>query len=481
MTRKSESSPREERFDIGFYLVSLVVCFVVYLGVGDNGFYKDDFLWMLAARDDMSAGNVFTYRLVGFFRPLTNLAFFLTERIHPGSSLFYNNTNLLIHFGNGVLIYHFLRRLGRELFPASARFVSAAAALLFIAGYTHSGAVVWVSARTTLLMTSFVLGALIFALGGRRSIASVLLFTMALLTKETAIAGLALVVVLYLVLRARRGVGGGTVVAFAVASVAYLVLRTVILQSTFQDNWGPGWHVATNLLGAILYVFYPWVLTPLAGSEAALSASAQTAWPELLALPVLAVLFLLGRAAGRGRAMLLALSWLVVALVPAALFRFRFLDTVSHVHNRYYYLASVGAVLAIALLLGWLWERKPSRSFGAAQVGALALLLLMVASSAVPVRTLERYWGNSNARFESLVGTTVGYLDQFPDQPTVVVSGIDGWQPFLSGAAQYQRPQRPIIYVKGGADEAAAHAPCLYVKMIRGTGGKVSLELSEIE
>jgi hypothetical protein len=478
----------DEHFDIGFYLVSLGVCFVVYFGIGDNGFYKDDYLWLRAARDDMDIGNVFAYRLVGFFRPLTNLAFFVTERIGPGSSAFYNNINLLIHYANGVLAFRVLRRLFHS------RFVPAAASLLFIAAYTHSGAVIWVSARTTLLMTSFLLGALFFALDPRYatrvSVAALLFYTLSLATKETAVAGLGLVVALYLALRQSRNahpsrVSGATVVGFAVISVAYVVLRTIILQSTFQDNWGPGSHVAPNILGAVLYVYYPWILKSLYGAEGVLRGSIHPLWPELLAIPLVACLLLLARLAGRLRGMVVAVSWLTVGLVPAAFFRFRFLSMMSHVHNRYYYLASVGAALSIALFLGWLWERRgaaqPSRSAGVAQITAVALLLAALLSSAVPLRGLERYWGDSNRRFGSLVATTVQYLDERTAQRTVVVSGLDGWQPFLCQAAQYYRPERPIVYIKGGAEEAAKHAPCLYVVMNYGTDRKVSMAFREIE
>lgn len=472
------SDARRDYFGPAAHAAILLLGFVAYYGIWDNSFYKDDYLWMSAARDEMRGAGVFLHQTVGFFRPLTNLVFYGSERVAPGNGAFYNSTNLLVHLLNAVLVYHLLGTLFR------ARFVALAGALIFVSAHNHSGAVIWVSARTTLIMTAFVLGALLAATRirrrGVRLAASAGLYALALATKETAVAGAGLAVLLFLRRRedGARVVGAQTLGTFLVVTALYATVRAAVVGSFAQSNWGFGGHVITNLLGAVVYSYYPWDLARLAGPSAVLRPSSSPIWPEAAGLLVLAVLLSVAPAGERRRNMATAVGWILVALLPAAGFHFRFLGEISHVHNRYYYLAGVGVSASIALFLGWLWEMPGPRAW--TRGGAAALLGLVVAFNVGTLRRVEAYWGDSNRRFEAVVDDVLIRVAENPRMPAVVVTGLDGWQPYLARALDYRLPDRRVLYERGGREAAAADRPCLLVDLERRPDGQVVFRLYEL-
>lgn len=121
-----------------------------------------------------------------FYRPLVVLSFAVDWQVWGGNPLGFHLTNLLLHLLCVSLVYALARRLGAS---AAAAGISAA---LFGTLPRLSEAVAWVSGRTDLLASLFVLAAL-WAHGERqrrRWLAALLLFG-GLLSKEVALAGVA--------------------------------------------------------------------------------------------------------------------------------------------------------------------------------------------------------------------------------------------------------------------------------------------------
>lgn len=139
---------------------------------------------------------------VEYFRPLV-VVFFAIDRLlyglHPAG---YHLTNLLLHAGTTLLVWGIGRRVLGHGFGAWA------AAALFAIHPCHAGAVDWISGRTDVLAGAFYAGALLLYLESRplrRATAplvalSLLLFSLALLSKEMAIT-LPAVILLHAVLR----------------------------------------------------------------------------------------------------------------------------------------------------------------------------------------------------------------------------------------------------------------------------------------
>jgi len=181
-------------FDSLFYTCVVLTAVWAHGAMLDNELFNDDFQWLRAARHDMTWENVLGYRVIGFFRPLVNLSFFLMEKFVPGNLTIYNSTQIFLHIVNTILLYQLFLRLLRD------RTVAAATALYFLVTFSHLGAVIWISARTTLMASGFLLAALLVAMHPatpRRRIASCLLFTFALMCKEEAIVGMLLLPLVY--------------------------------------------------------------------------------------------------------------------------------------------------------------------------------------------------------------------------------------------------------------------------------------------
>jgi hypothetical protein len=156
----------------------------VYLPDIGRGFIKDDFGWVAAGAEAMSSpASVFTADQSGtFYRPLVTLTFAADHALYGLHSRGYGFTNLLLYAVCVLLIFAVLRRLDVG--------VTAAAAGAFAWAVNPSGidmAVLWLSGRTSLLMTAFSCGSLLLFLR-KQQLAGTIACMGALLCKEDAIA-----------------------------------------------------------------------------------------------------------------------------------------------------------------------------------------------------------------------------------------------------------------------------------------------------
>ncbi len=443
------------------YVALLLLCLLPYRGMLDNWLFNDDLSWLRAARLEMTPRNVLSYRVVDFFRPAVNLSFWLMEKAAPGNVPLHYAFNVLLHALCAMLYYRLLEKL-----LASARLAFAAAALFAVTS-VHAAAVLWISARTTLLSTAFLLAALLALLSEKRAGAlriagACSLYALALAAKEEAIAGLLIAALVYSLARSARGrprIDGRALAALAAVSALYLVLRSAFMGGFFRDNWGPGAHALRNAGGGFLYQFYPWPLFALfhpAGTRIAEPAS--IAMPEALALPLAALLVLAGRAARRPFAMNLAVGWGFLALAPVAFFRYRFFSTVSISQSRYYYLSSAGTVLAIVLLLSMLWTERPRWR----RILAASIFLLLAAGYVVRDYRSEAKWDEFTRYYREIVVAAVEESDRHPDVRTLAIENPPMAFGYLADALELARPGRIVVAV-AGREEAEERAPCLYL------------------
>jgi tetratricopeptide (TPR) repeat protein len=86
-----------------------------------------------------------------YYRPLVILSYALDARAGKGEALRYHLTNLLLHALVSILVWLILRRLTR------ARWIALGGALLFALEPIHVASVAWISGRTDLLATTFLL------------------------------------------------------------------------------------------------------------------------------------------------------------------------------------------------------------------------------------------------------------------------------------------------------------------------------------
>lgn len=188
-----------------------------FAGCVRNPFHFDDFLFLISPQVMQPGDPLFLIQDTKF-RQLAYLSFFLNYRIGGTNPAGYHLFNLLLHLGNVVGMYFFVRLLihhtvdlpndrVRRCFPV-------AAAGLFALHPIQSEVVNYVSQRSTLLAAFFALAALCTFLRSEREEGSRLLschamtaifYSLAVTGKETALV-LPLVLLVYLLVHAKKSV-----------------------------------------------------------------------------------------------------------------------------------------------------------------------------------------------------------------------------------------------------------------------------------
>jgi hypothetical protein len=219
----------------------IIAQFIIFGTHVGTGFVTDDFNWLESV---VHSGKVEYLRsftaTTGFFRPLVGLSFAIQYRLHGMNPKAYGLFNMLIHMLNTILVYLLLSQWGKTkplALPATVLFALNAKATNMAVG--------WISGRTTLMFSFFVLLSLYLFLKERlnplpyyKPLKFTLIFTSymaALLSKETATA-VPIFVFLFAVLNSKstEGLAGlkdrlkkGAVVTipFMLPLIIYFLLR----------------------------------------------------------------------------------------------------------------------------------------------------------------------------------------------------------------------------------------------------------------
>ena len=177
-------------------LVILVAVAVVYVQALGAPFLWDDRLLVVDAplvekthafgdyfRHPFWMGAGFQPHDLTYYRPLVTLSFALDHHLHGSNPGGYHLTNVALHLGCALLLYACLRRFG----------VREAVALLVTCAWALeprlAEAAAWISGRTDLLATFFVLGALLaWGTTWPRRLLAAACFALGLFAKESAVA-----------------------------------------------------------------------------------------------------------------------------------------------------------------------------------------------------------------------------------------------------------------------------------------------------
>jgi len=180
-------------------LAALLAFSVAYVPDMGRGFIKDDFGWIRESRVDSPRDAVALLTTAhGFYRPLVSASFAASRALFGLEPRGYALTNLLIILGAAITLYALARGLG---FEAGAAAFAAAVFLLNPHGVKDT--ILWISGRTSGLVTLFSLLTGLAFVRGRGGLAG-LFFFLALLAKEEAVP-LPAVLVLWAALAAEGG------------------------------------------------------------------------------------------------------------------------------------------------------------------------------------------------------------------------------------------------------------------------------------
>ncbi|HYP40372.1 MAG TPA: glycosyltransferase family 39 protein [Chloroflexia bacterium] len=385
------------RFPPDLITALLLACaLMLFLPSLGGYFLSDDFVLLTWTRvaSISEVAEFFDPNTFWFYRPMVKVVYWLGQSIFGLRAAPFHLLSLALHGLNAYFVYRLVARQG------GVRWVTGlAAALLFLFNAHHAETVSWIAAIGDLMAACCMLSALIlfqrylerhFA---RPLAASVGLFALGLLSRETAVMLPALLLLSLLVIPS-GGKPTAPLSRLAVASAAYgaVLLGYLAVQLLGRTGTQPGLgrgglqFRALNLDSILLAIMdYVHGLVPGGTllAELPLDALRVLVWFEWLA--ILAVAVVLWRVGYQ-----LALFGLLWMLLTPLLFIF-----FTGPSGRYFYLPSIGYAIFVAALvtslLAWVQKRLPDLNTPA-RVTAGILLAALLLFQVVDLLARENAW-----------------------------------------------------------------------------------------
>jgi tetratricopeptide (TPR) repeat protein len=347
-----------------------------------------------------------------YWRPLFTGWLALNYRLFGLETTGWHVMNILLHLLVTLLGYRLL--LALQLRPAA----SAIATWVFAAHPAHIQSVTWISGSPDLLMSLFLMGSMIAYLASRDRAgwtyraAAVLLYAFALLSKETALAFVAILFFCDLILSRERGlpIKPAAMAAFKrcssflVTGLIFLLLRYEILHSLRQFAPGaPGigevlLTVPSMLVFYIRQIFFPIEFGPIYDLRYVTTTNLGLT-NFLLPLVVLAVLaYAAYRLYKRNLIYRFALIWLFLPLV--LVLDPRIFVSEMLVQDRYLYLPIFGAAMLMGGGLVELAGRLIRGELRKTERAALVAGLLIASALAMITLRYNTVWANGVALWE---------------------------------------------------------------------------------
>ncbi len=342
-----------------------------------------------------------------YYRPVFLMWLLLNFSLFGVDPVGWHAASLLLHAGATALVYSLARRDLKD--NVAAGFCAA----IFAVHPIHVESVTWISGVTEPLLAVLFLGCILcfrrWQDGNdyRWYGASLLLCVFALLAKETAVM-IVPTLFFYEWVRPRDAVplqrlraAALAAVPFAVLTVAYLVVRSLVLKGFAPDI---GSHVtkATVLftLPAALWFYFEKLVWP--SSLSVFYPFAFVAKPGLAnfllpGLALIAVFAGLSMWARRQSEVLPACVWMLLPLLPPLIALGRFVPS-DLVHDRYLYLPSIGFAMLVAMALRR--RRFGQHCAAGIPVAQAVLLACLVVGLSASTMAQSRYWSNGQLLYE---------------------------------------------------------------------------------
>jgi protein O-mannosyl-transferase len=325
------------------------------------------------------------YTVDPYYRPLFSALFTLNYALFGSHAWGWHLINLLIHAAVTYFVFAAIKE------ATGRKWLAVITASLFAVHPAHAESVAWVSGVTDPLMGLFLIPAFYFYARWRRQgrnyrlVVALALYFLALLCKEAALA--LPVMVAYcelfyfnnsLSFNARFKRFALLSALFAVPSAIYFLMRYHAINALFggSPRYPLVFGIATIPLATIKYLALILIpanysyqhYTPLVETVATLRLAA----PLVLLAALIAAIIL-----SKSQILKFAAAWFAIMLLPvlAALQQF---EPGYLVQERYLYIPSIGACLALALGIEWMAKRKWFGADGYKAAAAAALLLVVL-------------------------------------------------------------------------------------------------------
>lgn len=352
-----------------------------------------------------------------YYRPIFLAWLLINYKLFGLSPAGWHVTTVLAHLVVTYAVYLFALRLtGREI-------VAAIAALLFGVHPVHLEAVAWISGVTEPLFAMLFIPSFLCHLNfrdgkGRSWMAlSLLLFTIAQFSKETAAMMAALVGIYELlfpvpgeaslrpfVSRVWRGILAG--LPYAAITLFYIGLRVRALGAFSITNFNVPWQVNLLTIPELLFFYLKLLFWPV-GLSAFYDIPYVTAptwslfWAPLLVIAALAAVLAWIGVRNRSRTYVYLLVWTVLPLLPVLTLKYFVQGEIAH--DRYLYLPSAGFCVLIAMALGKIPWGKLSRD-GREPIPVLPAVIIAVLLLGATIWQ-STFWANNLLLYKRGVDT----------------------------------------------------------------------------
>jgi hypothetical protein len=245
----------------------IVVSIAVYYPALSAAFFDDDYQWLVSSWSFHPGQLVAFGSMSHFYRPVIDTYFGVLTPLLGGSPLLFHAASIGIHVANVLVVFALAARIGGD------RLYGFATALLFAVQPSDIDAIAWVGALAEAIGAFFGCLSLLWFLRWRDRheprfrVLSVIAFALALLTHESSVMFLPVLVLMdYLLLWRVQEDPPFTPQSRAAAFVPFIALTVVYLGIDLwinsrnyvisQGHYTFGWHVVTNALNYItaLYV-----------------------------------------------------------------------------------------------------------------------------------------------------------------------------------------------------------------------------------
>jgi Flp pilus assembly protein TadD len=336
-------------------------------------------------------------RVSNYYRPLPIAFFGAVRGLFGLSPLAFDVASMVVHVACCLLVYALLKLLLERRAEApngSASWAACIGALLFTVHPIHVEPVAWASGVMDLLATLFCLGCVWLYAISRRSTApiapyaaSVVLLALAMLSKETGITAVVLLIAHDVLFRQRETVRAlvlrWTPIALVVG--AYVLMRIVALGGFAplrQEEHGFGWAIANIVPIAATYLrnlAWPHDLAVLYHlPERTHPGDARWIVDACLVAAVAAFAIWFCR---KSSVAIFGIIWFAITLAPS-LFAAVASDALwKGIGDRYLYLPSVGAAILASTLFAWAIRRSGSHPIRVLAIAGAVVVMLGVASA----------------------------------------------------------------------------------------------------
>lgn len=371
-------------------LLVLVVGLLAFHNVLGNSFHYDDEHSILenphlrslahAPQFFVDAGTFSGLSEARMYRPLLVLSYAFNYAVGHYDPLGYHLVNLALHLANALLVWRLALALGAGGGSALA------AGLFFVAHPVLGEPVNYISSRSSLMVTFFVVLAFLQVARGHAHWRAVLAFAAALLCKSSALA-FPVLLLLWLWMRGEWA-RWRILLAPLVLSAGYvLATRAIVGRALLEPVRDYSAQFSTQSKALVFYVYTAFMPVSLSVEpQFAVSPHPVTAAVLLAMLAWGSAIFLLVRAERKGLAFF-AVGWFLVALLPPSVVPLNVL-----VNEHRLYLPMVGAALLLASM-----DRSsaPLRHAGWV-VLALAIALCIARNS--DWHSPERLWSDASKK-----------------------------------------------------------------------------------